>query len=218
LIIGQCYECSLLGTNSSGSIRYDLYSIPSHRASCFSGSQTVQREDGGTSLIADLKIGDKILSRGATGALCYSEVVALPHSRNEIVSQFVEIETISGKILRATAHHMLPSGVCNSQLQIRRSIEVQVGDCVETINGTENVVSIRTVVETGLYTVITVEDFIVVNDVVVSPFAVSHAVGSLLYSPLKLIYSYYPKFSQSEYIVFLLNHISNTLMFADILS
>ena len=53
-------------------------------------------------------------------------------------------------------------------------------------------------VRKGLYTIITEVEYIVVNDVIASPFAVNHYFTNKYYDILRLIHKYAPFLSQSS--------------------
>jgi intein/homing endonuclease len=123
----------------------------------------------------------------------YSPIVAIPHETNNNSSQFVEIETSSGNKLQLTRDHFIPImkstdvafGLINAK-------EVSVGDTVITVNGRETVTSVSNIDREGMYTVITLEEFIVVNNVVASPYAVSHFLANVYYSIHKVLYKTNP--------------------------
>ena len=70
--------------------------------------------------------------------------------------------------------------------------DVAANSCVMTVNGQSAVVSNNKVADTGIYTIVTNEEYVVVNEVVASPFAVSHAVGNTFYNVYRAMYKYVP--------------------------
>ena len=66
------------------------------------------------------------------------------------------------------------------------------GNCIQTVNGKSEVFSNEIAVREGLYTIITEVEYIVVNDVVASPFAVNHYFTNKYYDILRLIHKYAP--------------------------
>jgi hypothetical protein len=48
--------------------------------------------------------------------------------------------------------------------------QIAVGDCVQTVSGREQVVSVNKVDGQGIYTIIAMEELIVVNGIVATPF------------------------------------------------
>ena len=132
--------------------------------------------------MAEVQVGDRILTINAKGERVYSPVVYLPFGRNERHTMFTTITTESGRDLTMTANHLLPAGACTttssvtdalllSALPFVAATDVIVGDCVQTISGREQVVSVGKVEGKGIYTVIAMEELIVVNGIVATPFS-----------------------------------------------
>ena len=58
-------------------------------------------------------VGDRVLTINAkTGAQVFSDVVYLPHGKNEERTIFTNIATESGRDVKMTANHVLPAGSC----------------------------------------------------------------------------------------------------------
>jgi hypothetical protein len=67
---------------------------------------------------------------------------------------------------------------------------VAVGDCVQTVSGREQVVSVATVEGEGIYTAITMEELLVVNGIVATPYGgVNPALANWYYNLHRLAYS-----------------------------
>jgi len=168
----------------------------SSSSSCFAGSESVQLESGATVPIADVRVGDKVLAySSAEQTTVFSDVVAVPHVHNDVQADFQHIVLASGADIKMTAEHLLPSGSCSlSSLPLARAADVQVGDCVQTTEGQSTVVSNSVVTGNGVYTIVTEKaDFVVVNGVVASPFAVNHAVANFVYGFHRMVYGIAPK-------------------------
>jgi len=151
-----------------------------------------------------VKVGDRVLAySSATHTTVYSDVVAVPHRKNNAEASFQHIVMECGTDIKMTADHLLPAGVCSQQQQQQRSTEllplsraadVRVGDCVLTTLGQSRVVSNDVVATTdGIYTIVTKEALLVVNGVVASPFAVNHAVADMFYGFHRAFYKVAPK-------------------------
>ena len=69
---------------------------------------------------------------------------------------------------------------------------VQAGDCLRTVDGAEKVVSVSVVEGQGVYSLVTKEEFVVVNGVVASPFAGNHAAAHAFYNIHRMLYSLPP--------------------------
>jgi hypothetical protein len=69
---------------------------------------------------------------------------------------------------------------------------VTVGDCIMTVSGMEEVSAVETVQGEGLYTVITGEEYVVVNGIIASPFAFNHMVANFYYNIHRFVYGCVP--------------------------
>jgi hypothetical protein len=155
--------------------------------SCFAATETVTLESGATKAIADVAVGDRILTANAqTGAHVYSDVAYLPHGKNTDKAVFTVLATASGRDVKMTANHMLPAGACDlatASLPYVPASAVAVGDCVQTVSGRERVVSVSTVAGAGIYTVIAMEELLVVNGIVATPYGgVNPALANVYYN------------------------------------
>jgi Hint module len=165
---------------------------------CFSGSETVSLESGESKLISEVVVGDRILSADAAGKMAYSEVIAVPHAKNEIQARFIQLVTDSGRDVKMTGLHMVPAGSCSTTTTATGSLPlvyasaVKTGDCIKTVDGLERVVEVKESVSKGIYSVVTMEEFVVVNGVVASPFAISHVFANVYYNVLRVLYAYLP--------------------------
>ena len=101
-----------------------------------------------------------------------------PHPFNNITKLFDEVITVKGKVVRLTRNHLLP--LCNGGLVTARSL--QPGDCVMTADGEEKVAKTTQNVEaSGIYTAVTKNEFLVVDGIVASPFALAHGIAHSLF-------------------------------------
>jgi len=165
------------------------------KAECFAGSESVQLASGVVAPISDIRVGDKVLAySSAAKTTVFSDVVAVPHATNNIESAFQHIVLESGADIKMTAEHLLPAGACATDLPVVRAADVQVGDCVKTISGESRVMSNSVVTGNGVYTIVTKDaDFVVVNGIVASPFAVNHVVANFVYDFHRMVYAFAPK-------------------------
>jgi hypothetical protein len=125
------------------------------------------------------QVGDNIQGADRNGTISFSQVIFNPHPFNNITKQFDEIVTINGKVVRMTRNHLLP--LCNGGLVTARS--VQPGDCVRTVDGEEKVAKTTKNVEaSGIYTAVTENEFLVVDGVVASPFALAHGIAHSVFN------------------------------------
>ena len=159
--------------------------------SCFAGSEQVTLEGGASKAMSDLAVGDRILTVNAQGKQVYSDVAYLPHGQNAVKTTFTAIATEAGRDLKMTSNHMLPAGTCDAtaSLPVVAAGNVVVGDCVQTVSGRERVLSVSQVEGEGIYTAIAMEELIVVNGVVVTPYGgVNPALANVYYNIHRLAY------------------------------
>lgn len=120
-------------------------------------------------------LGDRVLAVNKRGQLVYSDVVYIPHGTNTEYADFVRLVTESGRDVKMTADHLLPAGACSFAgpspfpAAVAASA-VSVGDCVFTVAGPERVASVETVGGRGVYTIVAIEELLVVNGVVATPY------------------------------------------------
>ena len=136
--------------------------------------------------ISDVKIGDSVLAANAAGKTRFSEVVYLPHGANKESAMFTRISTVRNHDIKMTSKHILPAGICDTSLPLVYASDVSVGDCIQTVYGQEEVSKVETVLGLGLYTIVTNEEFIVVNGIIASPFEINHMMANLYYNVHRL--------------------------------
>jgi hypothetical protein len=83
---------------------------------------------------------------------------------------------------------VLPAGVCGTTLSLKYASEVSVGDCINTLSGQEKVSMVQSVRGHGLYTIVTNEEYLVVNGIIVSPFGSNHLMANLYYNIHRFAY------------------------------
>jgi hypothetical protein len=123
--------------------------MPTEGGYCLSGSSTVHVLAAGSDTLATVKtpisevnVGDKILAKSITGEHIYTKVRALPHSVPP--NPFIEIEMSSPPSssepsfqLQATPFHTFPT--CGKHHEVIEAHKLNVGDCLQTIDGERRV-------------------------------------------------------------------------------
>jgi len=177
------------------------YGLPAdsstNKAACFSATERLTLEGGGSKMLSEVSVGDRVLTADAQGVLSYSPVVFLPHGANVHETVFVELATTGGKLLKATPMHLLQT--CTGDLA--RAGTLEAGACLKTVDGNETVESVARVTAKGIYTAVTENEFLVVNGVVASPFAVAHGITHAFYSLHRTLYKLAPSFMKSPAVV-----------------
>ena len=182
--------------NSATSSSTTTSSSSSKEKSCFAGSETLLLESGEVRTISDVRVGDRVLTADAAGRTSYSDVVFVPHKANSDDALFTHITTASGRDIKMTPSHIILAGPCHSSaaLPLTYASSVSVGDCVMTVSGEDMVSTVETVQGKGLYTVVTKEEYVVVNGIIASPFAANHMLANLYYNVHRFVYATAPSF------------------------
>ena len=162
------------------------------KASCFAGSESVAMKNGESKLISEVKVGDVVLAADASGNTMFSPVVFVPHGANTNTAKFVHISTAEGRDVKMTLNHVIPGGACGSVLPLVYASAVSVGECIMTVTGQEIVSSVTVVEGEGVYTIVTKEEFIVVNGIIASPFGANHMMANLYYNMHRLAFALVP--------------------------
>jgi Hint module len=164
---------------------------------CFAADELV--ENGDKIKISLVRVGDRILSASRSGRFSYADVVAVPHKKNDIEASFVVISTASSD-LKLTADHYLMAGVCGSEMILKKASDVSVGSCVMTTTGSAVVTTTSVARGRGVYTVVSTEEFIVVNGIVASPFALNHYAADSFYNVFRTLYHNAPSLIKSNFV------------------
>jgi Hint module len=161
---------------------------------CFAGSETVTLESGETKPIYEVRAGDRVLAADASRQTIFSEVVFVPHGLNADKALFTHITTTQGSDIKMTHSHILPAGACNSTSPLPDvyASSVTVGDCIMTVSGMEEVSAVEAVQGQGLYTIVTKDEYVVVNGIIASPFAFNHVVTNFYYNIHRFVYACVP--------------------------
>jgi hypothetical protein len=164
----------------------------SSSSSCFAASETVQLEDGSIVAIADIVVGDRVLAADAAGLPTFAKVVAVPHdAKNSIRAEFMQLITASGDIKLTADHLITVSKGCEAGMktQLSAAKDVVVGDCLLAASGSLDAVEsvVKSLQGTGVHTIITDAEFVVVSGFVASPFAHNHAVANAYYNVVRFV-------------------------------
>ena len=177
---------------------------------CFSGDVTLTLSSGESKVFSEVQVGDEVLTTDANGALSFAPIVALPHARNHKVASFLQNETSSGKTVKATKMHLLKK--CDGSLVYAKSLSH--GDCLRTVNGNEAVTAVSVTKAIGIYTAVTTNEFLVVNGIVASPFAVAHGLLNAFYSLHRALVTYFPLAFKSSFLLAANTMLGNTFIIA----
>lgn len=177
---------------SAGSIDGQLSPSPGQTAGttddnpreCFPGDALVQLEDGKARRMADLGLGDKVMSSTKDH---YSDVYFFSHRDRQVSATFVRLETSSrGSLSLTSGHYLYLNGIAAAAATARP------GDFLTVANGTmDRVISVGMVKGSGLYNPHTSRGDIVVNGFLTTTWttAVPPVVAHPLLAPIRFIYS-----------------------------
>ena len=184
------------------------------RRACFAASETVTFESGELKAISNVKVGDRVLAASASGHAVFSEVIFVPHSANTEIALFTQISTVDGRDIKMTQNHLLPAGACKSStsMPLIYASQVSVGDCIQTVSGEQKVSKVALVRGEGVYTIVTKEEYIVVNGIIASPFGINHMMANLYYNIHRIAYVSAPLLISSP-IIRSLNEVNTCLSF-----
>jgi hypothetical protein len=168
-------------------------------SSCFAGSEAVTLESGDSQLISEVRVGDRVLAADSFGKTHFSDVIFVPHGANAHTAVFTHITTAEGRDIKMTQNHILPAGVCGSSapMPLVYASTVQVGNCITTLSGEEKVVMTENIKGKGVYTIVTNEEYIVVNGIIASSFGINHMMANLYYNIHRVAYSFAPALMRS---------------------
>jgi len=156
---------------------------------CFTADAKVRTEDGGWKLISDVQIGDRLAAVDSAGSVVYSPVLLFLDRDTQQRRNFVVLRTERGTELTLTPSHLIYTISTNdidandaddasqSQLVATFAHRVQIDDWIVTVDADgrsrrQRVVDVGVAAHTGVYAPLTEEGTLVVDDVVVSCYAV----------------------------------------------
>jgi hypothetical protein len=175
---------------------------------CFSGDDTVKLKNGDIIPLSDIRIGDEILTVDSNNKYKFSPVISLPHGKNSIHATFVHIVTAKGLSIKLTKEHFLPvtTGACRTKdafsgdsWHLIKANSIVVDSCVMTWEGVDSVEEVNFVDQDGIYLAVTLEEFIIVNGIVASPYAVSHFWSHEYYSFHRFVWQFAPLIARSKW-------------------
>jgi hypothetical protein len=169
---------------------------------CFPNHAKVILENKQELDIGKLKIGDKILSYDSKKKdYSYSPVIFIPHPKTKEEYPFLKIKINDDISITMTENHFIPT-----QFDIiKKACELKIGDNIQIINSSSSpsfasIQDIQKVNDNGMCTVITENEYIVVNNIVVSSFAgtMSHPMQNYFSNILRYLYYIHPSINKSS--------------------
>jgi len=189
---------------------------------CFPGESEVLTSDNQRVQLSDLKVGQSIATYGGSNST-FSEVYTFLDYQKDIYLDFLELHYFEedgkeGKM--ALSHEHLILAKRTGDAKFVQAKDVKVGDFIfKNIQGsiTPVIVSSITIGKyKGAFAPATLDGTVIVNDIVVSSYAViSHSVAHAFMAPLRLAYYISPSLFSGEingmhpYAKFLYDRLSN---------
>lgn len=136
---------------------------------CFHSSTELTLKNLTKIKIEDAMLGDNIQSANNKFELLYDEIIEIPHKFNKDKTIFIKLILESGKYIYMTPLHLIP--LCNNKLTTAENINI--GDCIYSIDGKETIIFKEKNILEGVYTVVTNSKYIIVNDIIASPFSMN---------------------------------------------
>jgi hypothetical protein len=195
---GSSYAEMGTTVDSTGAVSGSSGGSDDDDAACFVEDSMVQLKDGSSIPIQSVKVGDEILSLTYDGELVYSPVIAFPHALDNDLHAKVITLTTEESSMTVSRDHLLP--VCSeddcsscdtsslSPLSLVSAQNVQPNMCLRTAAASDSAwtkvtsASPHAAPVKGLYTVVPMAAYPVVDGIVASPFGTSHVLPSLYYS------------------------------------
>ena len=162
--------------------------------------------DGSRRQMSDLTVGDSVLSVDADGNFEFSPVILFLDRAPEETRQFYVIKTASGHTVTLTPSHLIyakfsdeedeDSEVTSSDFTSSYASDVREGDFVLVMGPggslvPSRVISVETIVDSGVYAPLTARGNLVVDDVLASCYAQidSQETAHWAFAPMRLLWS-----------------------------
>eukprot|EP00472_Partenskyella_glossopodia_P013882 CAMPEP_0197522446 /NCGR_PEP_ID=MMETSP1318-20131121/7590_1 /TAXON_ID=552666 /ORGANISM="Partenskyella glossopodia, Strain RCC365" /LENGTH=607 /DNA_ID=CAMNT_0043074835 /DNA_START=379 /DNA_END=2202 /DNA_ORIENTATION=+ len=159
---------------------------------CFHADSKVVLESGEAKRIEELKWGERVQVASADGEISFSDIVYIPHSKNNKQSRFVQITTTDNVVKMTKYHFVMASETCEpGSFALTYAKNVKAGHCLDGTKGAEVVKDVALVNGNGLYTVVAAhsDGIIVVDGIKASSFAESHSFTNSYYNIHRFLHS-----------------------------
>ena len=168
------------------------------RRLCFPAISRVTLESGVNITMRQLNIGDRVRTLGTNGETMCSEVIAFLHKEMKTATQFYNLKTNRGNVVRLSPHHLIfRKKNTLSPISAVFASEINIGDFLYTSNGNTSsfqaVSQITMTTETGVYAPLTRQGTILVDGALVSCYAhwPSHDTAHLVMAPIRAVNTLY---------------------------
>ena len=173
---------------------------------CFPADAFACLSSGKYVSMANLRVGDKVLSCARGGTLVFSQVYILGHAENDVILPCVKICTSKSCICLSPGHYVFVSGETDSVMTPVSAQNVKCGDKVYICRSAhesadqlesmelETVIDIQSTICRGMYAPFTETGTIVVNGVLASCYVdlLPPSVSHLMLWPVRKLYEVCP--------------------------
>ncbi|XP_012556837.2 tiggy-winkle hedgehog protein [Hydra vulgaris] len=163
---------------------------------CFPETAYVRHKSGKKIMMRDLKVGDSVITMSPYGKILYSEVTMFLHKQKTVkVNDYIKIATTDGKNLVLSSHHLiftLNQGAIYAK-DVQPNIYITSFNIENKFFNKTRVSKVSHVSEYGVYSPLTEEGTIIVNDVYVSCYAMfpNHRIADLTFSLWRFLFRYF---------------------------
>ena len=174
-------------------------SIAARNGGCFPASASVRLESGVTRSMAELSVGDRVLTVDSDGRPRYDTVITFIHRQPHLLTAFTALATVAGHRLVATGDHLVFTSRDQSAASFGDAARPSFAAHVQPGNdsvyvsvagrlGVSMVTSVTMVMGRGVFAPLTRSGTIVVDGVAASCYALvsSHGVAHASMAPLRL--------------------------------
>lgn len=184
----------------------------SESSGCFYSNSTVLLNNGTKVKMKDLKVGDRVASIDKNGQIIFSPVIMFFHRDPTLRTKFRIIETDDHKKISITPLHLIYT--LNKQTQrdnVGYANRITAGDQLYVRNPlratrplvTRRVVNIKEVILSGAFAPLTESGKILVDDILVSCYALfpSETISHWSMLPVRLLSKFFPSFFETDQLV-----------------
>lgn len=168
---------------------------------CFRSNSTVRLEDGKTTTMDRIRVGDKVESMGKNGKIIYSEVVMFLDNKpkeNDVMYFVLKTDNPRTTLYLTKSHLVYVRRRFSSEWQIQFAKLVRKGDIIKVWSGGKlvgaEITEISVAAQRGAIAPLTMEGNIVVDNALASCYALleDHDFVNSIFWPAKALYTHFP--------------------------
>lgn len=187
-------------------------SIATNYGGCYSANETVNLEDGTSKSMADLQVGDHVLTLATNGETTYSPVLLFFHQNSQTRADFIKLHLTNGsESITLTPNHLIYFTTNNKALitdltaGFARHAAVGTYLYLKDINGHfvfKTIEKVETLKLNGIYAPLTKEGTVVVNNVYTSCYAHinHHGIAHTMLAPFRWLHTFDSWLGESQHL------------------